>query len=99
MQQLIHLAMPLKQQPRQIPGAHIHVEPHIHIAQPEIAIQPMEVIVTHEPPKTLRSGNVVRKPDGTFDFTVKDQPAEKAGSVRRENGQLKVLIGDASGQE
>jgi HK97 family phage portal protein len=81
-------------------GVTVHVEPHIHMAQPQVAIQPIEVKVSNEAtPKPIRSVRVERRKDGKFDFQIEDQePQRKTGTVQRgRDGKVQVFVGGEDG--
>jgi HK97 family phage portal protein len=97
---LVDMAMPAVQQAaKQLgKGVTVHVEPHIHIAQPEISIQPLEVKMTQEPPKSVKRGTVARRPDGKFDFEITEgQEKQKSGTVERRDGKVNLRIEESHG--
>jgi HK97 family phage portal protein len=99
---LVALAMPAVQQAaKQLgKGVTVHVEPHIHIAQPQVAIQPIEVKVSNDAAqKTIRSVTLERRKDGKFDFQIEEQePKRKVGTVARgRDGKVQIQVGGEDG--
>lgn len=88
---LIELATPAVDKASR--SVQVHVEPHIHIAQPEISIQ---ASAKASDPKTVRTGTVKRREDGNFDVVIKEQQlAEivKSGVVeRRPDGKFDFVM-------
>jgi hypothetical protein len=89
---LAALAMP-KSSERTSPFS-VHVEPHIHVAQPAISIQPLEVKMVQEPQETTTTAQ--RRPDGKLEFVV-TKTNRKSGVAERKDGKVNLMIEETNG--